>query len=139
VTEGLITVSAPFTTKSRSLQNFTVATFTHADGVEPASAFVATIDWGDGTTSQGIVTMSGSTYSVVGSHTYQKGTGKQHTISATVLESGMSPNGVLPSVVFAGAQAGPTAPPIALRSNSSAQNEPVSAAEKVSGPGQKKP
>ena len=31
-----------------------MATFTHALGVEPASAFTATINWGDGRTSTGI-------------------------------------------------------------------------------------
>ena len=39
-----------------------MATFTHANGVEPASAFTATINWGDGTTSTGTITLSGTTY-----------------------------------------------------------------------------
>jgi hypothetical protein len=67
-----------------------VATFTHASGVEPTSAFVATINWGDGTTSVGTITLSGSTYRVTGSHTYaQSGT---HTVTTTVTETGAAPN-----------------------------------------------
>jgi len=64
----------------------TVATFTHANGVEPASAFQATIDWGDGKTSTGSITLSGTTYSVVGSHSYKKA--GSHTITTTVTEVG---------------------------------------------------
>jgi hypothetical protein len=67
-----------------------VATFTHASGVEPTSAFVATINWGDGSTSVGTITLSGSTYRVTGSHTYaQSGT---HTVTTTVAETGAAPN-----------------------------------------------
>jgi hypothetical protein len=53
-----------------SLSNVTVATFTHGSGIEPASGFSATIDWGDGATSAGTIALSGTTYSVVGTHTY---------------------------------------------------------------------
>lgn len=89
VAEPSIVVSAPITTSNRKLSNVTVATFTHANGVEPASAFVATIHWGDGTTSTGTVTKSGATYTVKGSHSYtHSGT---HTITTTVTESGNSP------------------------------------------------
>jgi hypothetical protein len=66
-----------------------VATFTHAGGVEPAGAFTATINWGDGTTSAGTITLSGTTYIVTGSHTYTGG--NKHTISTTVKEAGNSP------------------------------------------------
>jgi hypothetical protein len=66
------------------LTNFRVATFTHANGVEPANAFTATINWGDGTTSAGTITLSGTTYGVTGSHTYTS-TGS-HTITTSVTE-----------------------------------------------------
>jgi uncharacterized repeat protein (TIGR01451 family) len=73
-------------TTSRTLSGVTVATFTHANGVEPAGAFSATINWGDGTTSAGTISQNGSTYSVVGSHRYRRsGT---HTIATTVGEVG---------------------------------------------------
>jgi uncharacterized repeat protein (TIGR01451 family) len=84
-----ISVSGAIRTRSTRLTNFQVATFTHAKGVEPPSAFNATINWGDGTTSAGTITLSGTTYSVTGSHTYTSG--GRHTISTTVTESGNSP------------------------------------------------
>ena len=84
VTDPAIAVSAPFVTSSTTLTNQTIATFTHANGVEPASAFVARINWGDGATSAGTITRSGTTYSVTGSHTFAaSGT---HTIITTVVE-----------------------------------------------------
>lgn len=52
------------------LASIAVATFKHGDGIEPASGFTATIDWGDGTVGPGIVTEVGTTYTVSGSHTY---------------------------------------------------------------------
>lgn len=52
------------------LASITVATFKHGIGLEPASGFTATIDWGDGTVGPGIVTEVGTTYTVSSSHTY---------------------------------------------------------------------
>ena len=84
VTDPAIVVSAPLVTSSTTLTNQTVATFTHANGVEPAGSFVARINWGDGATSAGVVSLSGTTYSVTGSHTFaQSGS---HTIITTVVE-----------------------------------------------------
>src|SRR5262249_16725745 len=69
--EGAINVSGAIRVKGAvTLTNFQVATFTHANGVEPASAFAATINWGDGSTSAGTITLSGGTYTVTGSHSY---------------------------------------------------------------------
>ncbi len=84
VTDPAIVVSAPFVTSSTTLTNQTVATFTHAGGVEPAGAFVARINWGDGATSAGVITLSGTTYSVTGSHTFAAS--GSHTIITTVVE-----------------------------------------------------
>ncbi|HJT33292.1 MAG TPA: DUF4214 domain-containing protein [Pirellulales bacterium] len=53
-----------------AISDVTVATFQHGNGAEPASGFTATIGWGDGATSTGTVSESGTTYTVVGSHTY---------------------------------------------------------------------
>src|SRR5207248_284802 len=49
----------------------TVATF-KGDGSDPASAFKATIDWGDGTTSAGVITgpNANGVFTVTGTHTY---------------------------------------------------------------------
>ena len=87
--EPAITVSAAIRTRTQTLTNFKVATFTHASGVESASSFVATIQWGDGSNSPGTITLSGTTYTVTGSHTYASST--RHTITTTVVESGNSP------------------------------------------------
>jgi hypothetical protein len=48
----------------------TVATFTNADPYGTAASYAATITWGDGSTSAGTVSGTGSTLTVTGSHTY---------------------------------------------------------------------
>jgi len=50
--------------------NGTVATFTDNDSSQPASNFTATIDWGDGTTTAGVVSGSAGSFAVSGTHTY---------------------------------------------------------------------
>jgi hypothetical protein len=47
-----------------------VANFADADPLTPQSDFVASIDWGDGTSTMGSVSRAGGTLSVFGSHTY---------------------------------------------------------------------
>lgn len=85
VSEPKILVSGPLPVTHQQINNITAATFIHANGVEPNSAFTAIIHWGDGTSSVGIVTHILGTYSVKGSHTYaQPGT---HIITATVTEA----------------------------------------------------
>ncbi|MGH7140150.1 MAG: DUF4214 domain-containing protein, partial [Pirellulales bacterium] len=54
-----------------AMASVTLATFTGGDGSLPASDFSASIDWGDGTTSAGSVSLAAMTYSVSGTHTYQ--------------------------------------------------------------------
>jgi Domain of unknown function DUF11/Kelch motif len=97
VSEPAIVVSAPITTTSTRLKNVAVATFTHG-GIagDPASAFVATINWGDGSTSTGSISLSGQTYTVTGSHTYSQG--GSHTITTTVVEAGSSQNSAAMSI-----------------------------------------
>ena len=49
----------------------TVATFSALGDDVPASAFTATIDWGDGSTSTGMISSTAdSTFTVIGTHTY---------------------------------------------------------------------
>ena len=50
--------------------NVTVATFSDTDLAALASEFVATIDWGDGTTTAGTIAGSNGAFSVTGNHTY---------------------------------------------------------------------
>jgi uncharacterized repeat protein (TIGR01451 family) len=89
VAEPAIVVSGPITVSGRSQSNITVATFTHAAGVESTGAFNAVINWGDGQKSTGTITLSGTTYSVRGSHRYRQG-GGTHTVTTTVTEVGQS-------------------------------------------------
>lgn len=91
--EPEIFVSGPVTHHGKKINNEAVATFTHANGTEPATAFLAMIDWGDGTPlTPGAITQSGTTYTVRGSHVYDKG-GPPHTVTTTVTEIGESAGG----------------------------------------------
>ena len=54
-----------------TLSGQVVATFTDPAGAEAVTDYRATINWGDGTASStGSITISGSTFTVSGSHTY---------------------------------------------------------------------
>jgi FG-GAP-like repeat/FG-GAP repeat len=48
----------------------TVATFTDSNNGDTAADFTATIDWGDGTTTTGVVTGGGGAFAVLGGYTY---------------------------------------------------------------------
>jgi hypothetical protein len=65
------------------LTNVTVATFAQP-GTQPAPAFGATIDWGDGTTSAGNVTGGNGSFAVLGSHTH----GDERAFPVTVTLTG---------------------------------------------------
>jgi uncharacterized protein (TIGR03118 family) len=67
----------------------TVATFTDAGGAEPVANYTATINWGDGSaTSGGQISLSGSTFSVQGTHAYQ--IAGHHTITVAIHDQGGS-------------------------------------------------
>jgi FG-GAP-like repeat len=68
----------------QSLSNVTVASFTDAYTGNVASDFIATINWGDGSTSAGTISGGGGSFDVAGSHTYAH-TG-QNTTTITVRE-----------------------------------------------------
>jgi hypothetical protein len=53
----------------------TVATFKDPGGPEAVGDYIATIDWGDGSTTTGAISLSGTLYTVTGSHTYATGLG----------------------------------------------------------------
>jgi autotransporter-associated beta strand protein len=65
--------------------NQTLATFTDPAGSEPVANYSASIDWGDGPTSAGTVTLDTTThvYTVTGSHSYAAMPGV-HTFSDTI-------------------------------------------------------
>lgn len=83
VTAAPIVVSgSPVIVTGKKQSNISTATFTHAGGVHPASYYVATINWGDGSTSAGTISQAGTVYTVKGSHNYT-GSGS-HTVTTTV-------------------------------------------------------
>jgi uncharacterized protein (TIGR03118 family) len=65
-----------------------VATFTDAGGAEPVANYTATINWGDGVTSSGVITFSNGTFTVTGTHAYQKP--GHNTITVTIKDEGGS-------------------------------------------------
>jgi hypothetical protein len=70
IAEPIISSSTFFRIKAQSIKNATVGEFTHANGVESPSSFVAVIRWGDGTASLGTITELNNIYYVSGSHVY---------------------------------------------------------------------
>ena len=70
----------------------TVATFSALGDDVPASAFKATIDWGDGTTSTGMISGTAPSFTVIGTHTYAEDgdneTGVADVFPVTVTISG---------------------------------------------------
>jgi hypothetical protein len=57
---------------------FTVATFTDPGGPEALSDYGATIDWGDGATTTGDISLSGGVFSVNGDHVYAEESAADH-------------------------------------------------------------
>lgn len=82
----LAVIAIPINGFEAGTQGVTVATFTDPGGQEPAGNYSAAIAWGDGATSSGTITLSGSTYTVSGSHAYAD-EGHFHT-AVTVNEVG---------------------------------------------------
>ena len=72
VTEGdvLTPLGTMISVQQGQAFNGTVATFSDTNVNNVASDFVATIDWGDGTTTSGIVTYEAGQIGVSGTHTY---------------------------------------------------------------------
>ena len=85
--EPPIVVSGAISTKSQTVTNSQIATFTHANGVEPVERLHRHHQLGRRDLVAGTITLSGTTYRVTGGpHTYTRG-GK-HTITTTVTETG---------------------------------------------------
>jgi hypothetical protein len=65
-----------------------VATFTDTGGAEAVGNYTATIDFGDGTTGQGTISVANGTFTVIASHTFaNQGT---FTITTTIQDEGGS-------------------------------------------------
>ncbi|MDB5301487.1 MAG: hypothetical protein JWO87_3150, partial [Phycisphaerales bacterium] len=58
--------------------NQTVATFTDPGGVEPLADYSASINWGDGTTTTGAITVSAGVFTVKGNHMYAEESAADH-------------------------------------------------------------
>ncbi len=71
-----------------TVNNAEVATFTDDGSAEPIANYTATIDWGDGTSSSGVVSLNGATFQVAGSHTYTAG--GVHAITTSIKDEGGS-------------------------------------------------
>jgi uncharacterized protein (TIGR03118 family) len=72
VVDAPLTVSAVAISghEQLALSGITVATFTDAGPLDALADYSATIDWGDGVTTTGAISLNGQTFTVSGSHTY---------------------------------------------------------------------
>lgn len=88
-TTAKMTITAKaFKAKKGKTATYTVATFTDASDA-PAKNYVATINWGDGTTSKGKVVKTGKgTYKITGKHKYKTAGAKGTKV--TVAKTGFS-------------------------------------------------
>ena len=69
-TAALFATFAPFEVQEKTPFSSSVAHFVSQNSLAIASNFAATVNWGDGSSSPGIVTRTGGGFDVAGSHTY---------------------------------------------------------------------
>jgi hypothetical protein len=69
---GIFPAASPISATEGAVVSGTIATFIDGGATDPATNFTATIDWGDGTTTAGIVSAGSGlgAYVVSGTHTY---------------------------------------------------------------------
>jgi hypothetical protein len=87
--EPLQVTGKPLTaTEDTAANNVTVATFVDPDGGDTTASYTALVNWGDNSPkSTATIVGSGSTFSVVGSHTYHEGSGSSpYTLNIQVNE-----------------------------------------------------
>jgi hypothetical protein len=82
--DGLSGTPAIFTAQAGVAATGTVATFTDSDTANVAGDFIATIQWGDGSSSPGTVAGGGGSFTVSGSHTYA--TQGNYTVMVTLAD-----------------------------------------------------
>src|SRR5262249_46364552 len=98
VLDAPVAASAAAPAVSSRVVSGVLATFTDANPFGTVADFSATIDWGDGVNSAGVVAIgSGGGFAVSGSHTYS-GTGYR-TISTTIADVGGSHAGASSQVL----------------------------------------
>ena len=66
----IVTTAQPVTSVEGVQFNGTTGTFTDTNPNQPASDFMATINWGDGVTSTGTITGGNGSFSISGNHIY---------------------------------------------------------------------
>ena len=117
VADAALTAGAftpPVATEGVALSNVTVFHFTDADPAGAASDYTATITWGDGGSSAGLIVANGGGFDVQGSHTYAEELTNQ-TFSVVVTDIGgatiSASTGVF-SVADAALTAGALTPPV---------------------------
>jgi hypothetical protein len=88
VAAGLGVAAVDFSTPEGTAFNGQVATFSDADTSKTAADFVATIAWGDGTTSAGTVTGGSGSFTVDGQHTYADEGSFAFTVMVTEIGGG---------------------------------------------------
>jgi hypothetical protein len=89
VADAPLAASCATPTVSTAAFSGNTATFTDANPGATAADFTATIDWGDGSTSPGVVTgLVGGPFTVSGTHTYA--TLGSHTITTSISDDGGS-------------------------------------------------
>ena len=88
VQEGVFSLAAgaPINLTEGQIFSGTVASFGDPGASDPAGDFTATIDWGDGTTSAGVISGGGGSYTVTGTHKYLDELGSGHLFLVTVSE-----------------------------------------------------
>src|SRR5207302_3504345 len=75
IKEAPLVATGGFAFTGLVLSNVVVANFTDTGGPEDPTDpgnYTATINWGDGTTSRGTISLSGTVFSVLVSHTYTR-------------------------------------------------------------------
>jgi len=88
VAAGLSVTAVNFTTPEHAAFNGTVANFSDSNTNLTAGSFVATINWGDGTSSAGTVIGSAGVFSVNGQHTYADEGSFTFTVTVTEIGGG---------------------------------------------------
>jgi large repetitive protein len=83
------TPTAPTATVGTLLPSTPLVTFTTPSSALPATAYSATINWGDGSAlSAGTISLTAGVYTVSGSHNYGETAGSPYTITVAIVGSG---------------------------------------------------
>ncbi len=86
IADAAVEVSVPplYATAGLPMNDVRVATFTDANPLATAADYTATVNWGDGSTTDAAVVADGAGFAVVGSHTYSGAIPVGPNVSVTV-------------------------------------------------------